>query len=543
MTEAIRRIGVRPEASRSAVRSGALGRGRAQAYLVSRGVRRPVAVAVAGAAVAGVIVAGSTLGLLRFVDEPGMPLALALPLLAAGAVFVFAVPVHTLPAIALAIFALVPTRLIPNDGPFNAIPPIAALMAIWVLRRVVLGQHPPTTDAPREREAFGARYAVYATAVLLFVWIAFGTVRAGGDTSIGWSMSFVVSALLPLLVFDARREVALLRTVFLWCGAFLGAYAMVELLLGFSPLYSALSSLSGVTKEFGFSVYRAQASFPHPLFAGAFLTIPAALGIGDWLSNGRRRDLLFGVLAAGGVVATVSRSAILALAIAAVLGAILTPLVGGEGRWRRLGLYAILGTVGGIAVLNFGPLVERADSIESQLSASVRERAVDIALRASEFSGWLGTGPGTSGITGRLYEDLIIENSLLQLLISIGIPGLLCFLAYMATLALSSISHRDIGAAMAICAYLAAISGFNSIDALRNMHVLLGLLALLALNAPTRAPGPLSPSALTSTRPSAVPSTVASAVPIPATTPVALRRTPEPNLLNRTPLRSKGPRR
>jgi hypothetical protein len=488
MTEAIRRIDVGREASASTLRTGFMQRVRQRAYLVSRGARRPVAPILSVAAIAVVLVAGTTFGLLRFVDEPGPALALALPVLAAGLVFVFVVPVHTLPAIALVVFAIVPTRLIPNDGPFNAIPPIAALMAIWVLRRAILGQASPVAGGPpRETSSFGARYAVYATAILLLAWIVFGTLRAGGgETSIGWSMSFAVSVLLPLLVFDARREVALLRTALLWCGGFLGAYAMVELALGFSPLYGALSALSGVTREFGFSVYRAQASFPHPLFAGAFLTIPAALGIGDWLAEGRRRDLVLGVLAAGGIVATVSRSAILALAIAAVLGAILTPMLGGRGKGRRLGIYALLGVVGGIAVLNFGPLVERSDSIESQLSAGVRERAVDIAIRASEFSGWMGTGPGTSGITGRQYEDLIIENSLLQLLISVGIPGLLCFLAFIAALVLSAVSHRDIGAAMAICAYLAAISGFNSIDALRNMHVLIGLLALLALNAPTR---------------------------------------------------------
>lgn len=429
--------------------------------------------------------AAVTLGLLRVVDQPSYGIALAVPMLVVLVIALFAIPVHTIPAVVIAVLALFPTRLIPSTGPFNALPPLALVMAVWVLRRVLLAHQAPRTSILPPLSRIGPRVAVYAFAVILVGWLATSTLSTGrGETQVGWTTAFVASVILPLLVLDARREAEVLRKVIVIVGAITGTIVFAEMMLGVSPLYG----LVGEAREFEFSVYRAQGAFSHPLFAGAFLTVPAMIGIGTWLTTGRKWMLVCGALAAAGVVATVSRGSIGAIGAAAAVAAVVAPLfLGWRGIGRWLAFLAFCG-VGTVMVLNFGPLVQRASSIESQLSASVRDRAITVALDAGAYSGWYGTGPGTSGQTGRLFDTIVIENSLLQLLISVGLPGLVIFLLFVAGLVWCAWARGDLAVGLAIIAYIVAISGFNTLDAVRSMHVIIGILALLAVHDSTPLP-------------------------------------------------------
>jgi polysaccharide biosynthesis protein PslJ len=440
-------------------------------------LRLPVLVIVAALAVA---VGAATL---PRVVEPSMTLAFALPFLAFAGVLGFLLPVQTLPSVIVLVLALVPTRLIPNDGPFNALPPLAIVLGVWVFRRLILGQQAEETrDAPDTRPV-APRFAVCAIGVLLAVWLVLSSALAGfGDTSIGWTTAFTASVLLPLLILDARAEARLLVKTLLVAGALAGSYLFVEMLLGFSPLYG------GATTEFIFSVYRARGAFAHPLFAAAFLTIPAALGIGQWLTSGRRWSLVAGGLAALGVVATVSRGSIAAIGVAVGFALLIGPLFIGWRHVRRWASLLVLSAIAAVIVLNFSPLAERAGSIESAISAQVRERALEVAGLAGAQSGWIGTGPGTSGETGRLFDDIVIENSLLQLLISIGIPGIVLFLAFIGALIWAAWANRNLAVSLAVVAYIVSISGFNSLDGVRSMHIVLGILVLLAVHALPPAP-------------------------------------------------------
>jgi O-antigen ligase len=441
----------------------------------TREIVRSAGLFIVGAGFTAVV----TVGLLRFVDAPDLFLAAALPLLAALAVAMFLLPVHFLPAITVAVIALVPTRFIPASAPFNALPVLAIVLGIWILRRVVLAQKPKGFEALPPLGSIGPRLAVYTTGGLFATWLVFSTIRADlNETSVGWTTAFVASALLPLIVFDARIEVRLLRTVLLVVGALAGANIVLQMVTGGPAIYGLLA----VGRDFAFSVYRPQGAFNHPLFAGAFLTIPATIGIGQWLTTGRRTPLVLGLFAAAGVLSTVSRSSIGAVAIALGVGVVVAPFFLGWANIKRWFVFLALGVVGAIVVLNFGPLLDRADSIESQLSAGVRERIVPLALTAADFSHWFGTGPGTSGQTARLFDSIIIENSMLQLLISVGAPGLLLFVAFLGSLIWCAWARRDLGVGLAVIGYTVAITGFNSLDAVRNMHILIGFLVLLAVN-------------------------------------------------------------
>ena len=79
-------------------------------------------------------------------------------------------------------------------------------------------------------------------------------------------------------------------------------------------------------------------------------------------------------------------------------------------------------------------------------------------------------------------DDFVIENSGLQLLISVGIPGLALMVILIAALVINSLKANDIASAAALVAYVICILGFNAIDAIRGMHLLIGLLVLITLN-------------------------------------------------------------
>lgn len=449
---------------------------------VPRRMLRRIAVLIAGAAAIGVVVAVAV----RTTGAVDPAVAIAVPLLLIAAASLFFVPVHVLPAIALAGFSLVPMRLVPSDGPFNAVPPMTIILAIWVFRRVVLGQRAAIVDPVGDRDALGPRYIAYVAAILLLVWALISTAMSGwSETSVGWTASFAIGALSVLLVFDARAEARVLLSTWIVLGGVLGAYAVVELVLQASPLFDAVYAVVGGASDNPWSVYRAEASFSHPLFAATYFTVAAALGIGSWLSSSRVRDLVFGCLAAVGVAATVSRGAILAAAIAIVVIGLAGLLLLGRRAGNRIAALIGIAVVGAIALLNFQPLAERQDSIESTLSAGARDLGFDVAMRAAAYSDWLGTGPGTSGITGRIFDEVVIENSALQILISMGIPGLLLFAALLGALVVCAARHRNVAAIGAIVGFSIVISSFNAIDAVRSMHLLLGLLVILAVHAPT----------------------------------------------------------
>lgn len=428
-------------------------------------------------------------------------------LVALGAgVVLFVVPAHWLPAIAVWVFAFVPARFIPNDGPFRALPALTLIMVIWVFRRVILRQGAPDVLPGEQRYIPPAtRLWVYVPAVILVVWLAFSVYESrNANTSVAWSVSFLAALMAPMLVPDCRREGELVRTAFIWAGGTLGAYAFVEQLLGTSPIYGRLFDALGRTVERNWSVYRAFASFSHPLFAAAFFTVPSMLALGKWARTGRFLYLVLAGLAGLGVFATVSRGSIAAVGVGAAVVfvcCIFDPQI--RVRGRMVG-FVLLGVVGLVGASGFGPLQERANSLEGELSNGARELGIDVALKAAAHSHWLGSGPGTSGQTARIFDDVVIENSMLQLLISIGIPGLLLLAAILGGVILNALQARDFGAAAAVVALAVAFTGFNAIDAVFYLHLLIGMLVLLGLSATP--PPPTDPLADARSRRNSAPS-------------------------------------
>ena len=414
-------------------------------------------------------------------------------------VTLFLIPVHWLPAASLLILAFVPSRFIPNDGPFRALTPLTAIILIWVFRRLVLRQSPPAdaADLP-PLQIRGARLFVYVPVVFVLLWLGYSLVTSMlPNISASWSISFLSAVIAPMLVPDSRAEGILLRKSLMWAGALLGAYAIIEMVLQTSPIYGTINDLLGrlVTEERTWSVYRAMAAFSHPLFAAAFFTVPAALALATWMQTGRLRYLVCAGLSTLGIFGTVSRGALLAVAASAIVvffASLFNPTV--RVRSRMLG-FALLGVAAIVFAANFAPLQERADSIEAVRSSQTRELGVIVALKTAAYYGWLGSGAGTSGMATDRYKDIPIENSGMQLLVSIGIPGVIAVLALLGGLVVNALAVRDVGAAAAVVALTVAFAGFNVIDAVYYMHALIGIVVMLSVSSFAPLPTPMKTAA------------------------------------------------
>ncbi len=442
----------------------------------------------------GLLVLAAAYLLPRYVTDFGF---IVVPLVVVGFLAVlalFIVPVDVLPALALTLYVLVPPRILPQDGPLGALPLTSIVLVVWGFRRLILGQgngEARSLPSPRGRGGLAAadpapfKIAALAFGVVFFAWAALSLLRTpDSQTSLGWLISFSAGALLPLLIGNARREAAKIRKAWLLLGTWLGAYAVVEAATRINPLWGTVYDLIGLPDAQHWAVYRASASFGHPLFAALFFAVACTLAIGNWLTTKSKGAMTAAVFSGLGLVATISRGALLGTAIALAFAYIAALLIRGEKRWGRFGFVGGVALVAVIGLFQFDAFAAREDSSEGQLSSQARDTALWVTLKAADFTDWMGSGAGTSGITGRLFADVVIESALLQLIIGLGLPGLLLFSLILGSSFLHALSRGAVGPAAALLAYAICISTFNALDAVRPMHLLLGCLLILTLNPP-----------------------------------------------------------
>ncbi|ROR73340.1 O-antigen ligase family protein [Bogoriella caseilytica] len=397
-----------------------------------------------------------------------------------------AVPRHVLPAAAVIIYALLPTKLLPGTAMMEALPLGTILLIVWRVR-VWLDAHLSTRrtdwEPDRPRGSWGA--AAAACAALFSLW-ALISAMAHSSTffGLGWIVSFCAAVFVGLTVRSAPQEAALLRRTWIVVGGLAGSYAVLEFVLGGSPLFGTLYALVGETTSQHWSVYRAEVSFSHPLFAGVFLSVATVLGVLSWMERRESASLVWGLLSAAGVVATLSRGPMLATIAALIAGLVIVGLRRGERRPGQFALLAVIGLAAAVVVSRLEAFATRTGSVEAELSAGARRTGMDVALQAAASSNYLGTGPATSGQTAARFGSVVIENSYLQILISLGLPGLILLLGILAAVLVIALRARRTAAAAAAMSVVIAFAGFNALDAVRSMHLILGLVVFLALHLP-----------------------------------------------------------
>ena len=391
------------------------------------------------------------------------------------------VPVHVLPLVCLLVIFAVSDR-ITDFTLFPVLTPATAVLLLWLGRRwwgAAKGHR--VAALPRSR----TKQAPIAISVLLVVWLCVLLVVSPTRLGLSWTVTYATAVVATQLVPDTTEETRLLRGVLPWAGAVAAGYALLQTTFEQNWVFTPVLRLLGrTTVEQHWAVYRSDGSFGHPLVAGLFFAVVLAFCIGRWLETGR---LVFGLLAVAnglGIICTVSRGSYVAAGVG-VAGVIVLALFFPHrfGRARHLLMLTGCAVFAYLAV-NTSSFLDRGMSQEAQASTAVREGLPYITIATARQYHWLGSGPATSLTAAAPFnsQGLRIENSYLQLLISVGLPGLACFVAALAALVLIALRLRNFGAAAGLIALAVGLFGFAAIDGLRNVLVLLGLLAMMALH-------------------------------------------------------------
>lgn len=416
---------------------------------------------------------------------PGRYVLAASAAVAAG--FLLMQPLRRWPAIALALFALVPVSYLPGADMTSNLSPGILVMIAWGVG-----------------VAFSADFrlpapAIYAPVALSAGWILW----LNGDSvdpqrSWFWTFSFFAGFLWVALVARSAPPGTMesLRRTWLWLGIALGAFAIVEFLLQGNPLYGDAYSKS-FTQHW--SVYRATTTLGHPLAGATFFAVTFAIAFGLWVRGGEGRRLAAGAALfsfVGGVL-TGSRSALLAMGVAG--GVVIALMIAGRSdvaRGRRGVL--LVGLSGGLVAGYFSPLIQqRTSSTEGVRSALDREAASAAAHYLANIHDWLGAGPGASLSAARLSlrHAPILESAYYQLIVSVGVPGLIFITWLIAALLWATLRQRRFDATGGLVALVVMAMGFNYLESYRPGLILLGLGALLALGERDREGPPGAPDA------------------------------------------------
>lgn len=390
-------------------------------------------------------------------------------------------PVQVLPALALVIIVLIPDR-ITDVTLMPVISPATVVLGVWLVRKMLSHDERTAVVVRSGTDRRLRRTLVVLCVLLTAVMIPLTVVSPAKHYSVSWLFTFVVAVLGPLLIDDTEAETRLLSKVLPWIGMVAVGYALIESALERNPVYGPIYEALGKPDVQHWAVYRSDGSLGHPLLAGLFFAVLLAFAVGRWVESRRFGFVLLAVLSGLGVVATVSRgsyaSAGVAIAVLVVVGMVAL-------RRGRLRLFVVLVACSGAAVLalNSSSFVERGLSTEALQSVGSRSVLPQIAWETARAYHFLGAGPAAAQAAAVPYnfQGLPIENSYLQLLISIGLPGLLLFVGILAVTALLAVRHQNLGALAALVAYATAISGFAALDTRRNLLVLLGVLILLCI--------------------------------------------------------------
>ncbi|MEF2977451.1 O-antigen ligase family protein [Subtercola sp. YIM 133946] len=425
--------------------------------------------------VGGVVVLGIVMALIIWGgDSAGAGIALFF-LALVGLAFLFWVRIDLLPAFAFLCLVLVPDRVLVIPA-LHVVPPETLFMVVWVIRKVFAAK-------PADVDSTGRgllRFAVIA----MMAWLVILTfLSINTSNSIAWTLSFGLFVALPILVRDVRAESATLARVWLWTGSILALYALLQSLIQANPIYDAIYGALKLGPIQHWVVYRADVSLGHPLTAGLFFATTLALAVGQWIQSRNRIYAVVALVAGLGVVVTVSRGAYVAAGIGVSVVLILAMVSGRRFGRGRLGLIVILFGVFAYFAIRSDTFVERSTSAEGAGSIAGRDGLLDISTTTASAFHWRGSGPGTSGLAAipYNYQLLPIESAYFQLLISIGIPGLILFAALIAAVFAMLLRRHDIAVAGGLVSLLVAMGGYASIDGIRIIIPLIGFLILIGL--------------------------------------------------------------
>jgi polysaccharide biosynthesis protein PslJ len=392
---------------------------------------------------------------------------------ATGLALLLTIPVRWLPSAVLLAFALLPVAVLPGNRITASLSPVLATTLVWVFRCY---NQPRLRPWPKILCGF------------LVIWLLALTVTSiDHRASVLWSMNLflLVIAIVWLASKTPPRAIRLLGQTWMILGAALGALALVEHLLGHNPI-PYLGTHYTLTQEY-WSVYRVTTTLGTPLVNGTFFA--AALAIA-WvrLTSCPSLFAMVSFLGAGsGLVFSYTRGAFLGAGVALVVVTIAGFMRrGGDIGLKVLGVIVLsVACIGGYTAIQV-----RAQSAEASYSATLRSQAVRAATTIAAEHHYLGSGPGTShraqlaaGTTAVAYysQRSGIENSYLQFLVSIGIPGAAVVCLLIAVMLIGSLRRHAYAGAGALVAVAISAGGYSMAEDAVPTLALIGLAMLLGV--------------------------------------------------------------
>lgn len=382
----------------------------------------------------------------------------------------FALPRKLLPGVATAVFALIPVAYLPGSRITTVLSPALLIMLVWLLR---LSQSKPTTAARRP----------VLPAFFVFAWLPVGIfVSINHIVSVAWAINFAIFVLLPCLMAhraDPGTRSALITTCLLLATmlAFLGC---LEFALQRNPL-TFLNSHYNFHQIW--STYRITTTLGHPLVNGTFFAMTCGLAWGRFLTKGAWYYCGIAALTGVATVATVSRSAVGAAAVAVVVATLVWLYGSPISLGRKLVTVLVLSLSLATVTATGEQLKSRSASSEGAASARLRVQMISVAESLVRETHYLGVGPGASSHTrDRLVFDRRVrfESGLLQLYVDGGIPGALSVLSLLASVGLIALRRHDLPGISMLVAFTTSIAGYEYLEDVAAL-LLMGLPMLLVL--------------------------------------------------------------
>ncbi|WP_192813744.1 O-antigen ligase family protein [Microbacterium yannicii] len=303
------------------------------------------------------------------------------------------------------------------------------------------------------------------------------------NQSVQWVIACAIGIGAPLLVRDVDREARTLTRFIPPLVVVASAYTLVEFALTSNVIFDAIYASNGVPTVQRWSTYRVHGFFGHPLYAGTFFSAAFAYTFARWLA--KAGSLTVAALAGAAVVVTVSRGALIAAGVGVAVALLLATPLREASRLRKLTSVGLI-AVATSAVVSVGLLQARVGTTEAATSNDARFSVIGVAVGAADSTGWLGGGPGLARYTAEPFNParLLIESSLLQLLISVGMVGLLTYVALMIVRMVDAARMRNAAAAAAIAALTTSLIGYDGLESLPTLQILVCTLFLLSRQNP-----------------------------------------------------------
>lgn len=388
-------------------------------------------------------------------------------LVAALFILALAMPIHSLPALALLCFAFLPTSYLDMDyGRLRGVvTPAILVVAVWVVRLI--------TTHSRQR---ADRSALLIGIIALVTLVVLSIFSSDSSASIYWVLAVLLSLVLPTLLqnrIDALTVAVLWRS-WTWIGLLLAFFAIFESITQFNPLAGLY------TVEQKWSVYRVTTTLGHPLMNGAFFAVTAlVLGFGA-IKFRRKLMAIAALLCAIATALTGARGGVVAIAVGLGVWLLLTALSARTSFSTKL--------LGGVFAFATAALILTNDTLRSRLLSVEAAGSAQYRDTYGVGDGWelfyahplFGTGPGTAIYLITERTGFVLESALIGALVSLGILGSVAIMMIFLHLVMRAVRQRSFEIVAGLAGFLVAGYGFPLWETRPSTFVMVTLLITLS---------------------------------------------------------------